>query len=93
MFVAAVQKWPVAGALAIFGLVVSALFVLRVVQQSFFGPEREEWAGMPDMGNFMSIPRVILASTLLLFGFAPFLMLDKLSASVNALVKLLEAAP
>lgn len=93
VFVAAVQKWPVAGALAIFGLVVSALFVLRVVQQSFFGPEREEWAGMPDMGNFMSIPRVILAGTLLLFGFAPFLMLDKLSASVNALVKLLEAAP
>jgi NADH-quinone oxidoreductase subunit M len=93
VFVAAVQKWPVAGALAIFGLVVSALFVLRVVQRSFFGPERDEWAGMPDMSNFMSIPRLILAGTLLLFGFAPFLMLDKLSASVNALVKVLEAAP
>jgi hypothetical protein len=48
---------------------------------------------MPDMSNFMSIPRLILAGTLLLFGFAPFLMLDKLSASVNALVKVLEAAP
>jgi len=93
VFVAAVQKWPVAGALAIFGLVVSALFVLRVVQRSFFGPERDEWADMPDMSNFMSIPRLILAGTLLLFGFAPFLMLDKLSASVNVLVKVLEAAP
>jgi len=91
VFVAAVQKWPIAGALAIFGLVVSALFVLRVVQRTFFGPERSEWAGLPDMTAFMSTPRIILAGTLLLFGFAPFLMLDKLSASVDALVKILEA--
>ncbi len=93
VFVAAVQKWPVAGALAIFGLVVSALFVLRVVQRTFFGPEREEWTGLSDMTAFMSVPRIILAATLLLFGFLPFLMLDKMSASVNALVQILEAAP
>jgi len=92
VFVAAVQKWPIAGALAIFGLVVSALFVLRVVQRTFFGPERPEWAGLPDMSPFMSIPRLILAGTLLLFGFMPFLMLDKITASVNMLVKLLDGA-
>ncbi|MBJ95278.1 MAG: NADH-quinone oxidoreductase subunit M [Rickettsiales bacterium] len=93
VFIAAVKKWPLAGALAIFGLVVSALFVLRVVQRSFFGPERDDWKDMPDMGNFMATPRVILAAVLLLFGFAPFLMLDQLAASVDALVQVLEASP
>jgi len=92
VFIAAVQKWPIAGALAIFGLVVSALFVLRVVQRTFFGPEREQWAGLPDMSPFMSAPRLILAGILLLFGFMPFLMLDKTAASVDALVKVLAGA-
>ncbi len=86
VFVAAVQTWPIVGILAICGLVVSALFVLRVVQKTFFGPSRDEWKDLPDMTPFMVTPRLILAATLLLFGVLPALMLTPMSESVRALV-------
>jgi len=89
VFIAAVQTWPVHGVLAIFGLVVSALFVLRVVQRTFFGPAREEWDGLDDIGAWMSIPRVILAATLILFGLMPGLMLDTIEATVVAVARVL----
>jgi len=89
VFVAAVKTWPVHGVLAIFGLVVSALFVLRVVQRTFFGPTKSEWKDLDDMGAWMTIPRLILAATLLLFGLLPGLMLDTIEASVIAVARAL----
>ena len=91
VFVAAVKAFPVIGILSICGLVVSALFVLRVVQRTFFGPVKEEWKGLSDMTDFMITPRIILAATILLFGFVPNLMLDKLGPTVSALVAALGA--
>jgi NADH-quinone oxidoreductase subunit M len=92
VFVAAVKVWPVLGALAILGLVVSALFVLRVAQKTFFGPSKEEWKDLPDMGWFMASPRYLLAATLLLFGVLPSLMLSKVTPSVAPLVETLNKA-
>ena len=89
VFVAAVQTYPLIGILAICGLVVSALFVLRVVQQAFFGPAKEEWAEVSDMTAILSTPRVILAGTLVFFGVLPSAMLDPIAASVSTVVALL----
>jgi len=86
VFVAAVKTWPIVGLLAIGGLVVSALFVLRVVQKTFFGPVRDEWKDLPDMTPFMLTPRVVLAAVLLLFGVLPGLMLTPMSETVRELV-------
>ena len=86
VFVAAVKAWPIVGVLAICGLVVSALFVLRVVQKTFFGPAKEEWKDLPDMTPAMATPRLILAGVLLLFGVLPGLMLTPMSETVRALV-------
>ena len=92
VFVAAVTVWPVLGALAILGLVVSALFVLRVAQKTFFGPSKDEWKDLPDMDGFMASPRYLLAGTLLLFGVLPGLMLTPVTKSVAPIVESLSKA-
>jgi NADH-quinone oxidoreductase subunit M len=92
VFVAAVKVWPVLGALAILGLVVSALFVLRVAQKTFFGPTKDEWKDLPDMDAFMASPRILLAATLLLFGVLPGLMLSKVTPTVAPIVESLVQA-
>jgi NADH-quinone oxidoreductase subunit M len=92
VFVSAVLRNPWIGVPAVIGLVVSALFVLRVAQRAFFGPAKEEWRDLPDMSLGMSVPRFILVFVLLLFGFFPKLMLEPVSASVAAVAALLGAS-
>ncbi|MEW5911597.1 MAG: NADH-quinone oxidoreductase subunit M [Thermodesulfobacteriota bacterium] len=88
VFINGFKVYPVLGALAISGLVVSALFMLRVVQKTFYGPKNEKYAECADMRLAMIWPRAILAGTILLFGLLPRLMLDTINVGVAPLVEL-----
>jgi NADH-quinone oxidoreductase subunit M len=76
VFIAAFKTYPIRGALAICGLVVSALFMLRVVQRTFYGEKREEFDHLPDVTFGLGIPRMILVAVIVFFGFFPSVMLD-----------------
>lgn len=86
VFINAVRVYPVLGILAVCGLVVSALFMLRVVQKTFYGPKNQRFADKPDMVPAMIVPRALLAGTILLFGLAPRLMMDLIGTGAAALV-------
>lgn len=88
VFINSVRVYGVLGILAVLGLVVSALFMLRVVQKTFYGEKNEHHAHAPDMGFGMTIPRAILAGTIILFGLFPRLMLDVINVSVIPLVEM-----
>jgi NADH-quinone oxidoreductase subunit M len=88
VFINSVRVYPLLGIFAVLGLVVSALFMLRVVQKTFYGEKNERYAHAPDMGFGMAIPRAILAGTIMLFGFFPRLMLDVINVGVMPLVEM-----
>ncbi|MCJ7829841.1 MAG: NADH-quinone oxidoreductase subunit M, partial [Desulfobacterales bacterium] len=73
VFVAAFRVYPVRGAMAVGALAVSALFILRVVQRTLYGPRNERFAHLPDVSFALGIPRLILAAVIFLFGFYPAL--------------------
>ncbi len=87
VFVSCVKIYPLRGALAIGGLVISALFMLRVVQKICYGPPVERYAHLPDVSLFMGAPRVILAAVIVLFGFFPGLLFDMINTATTALLK------
>jgi NADH-quinone oxidoreductase subunit M len=87
VFISSLKVYPVRGALAISALVVSALFMLRVVQKTFYGPKNERFAGLPDVSFRLGLPRMILVGVLVLFGLFPSLMLDTVQTAAAALVK------
>ncbi|MGA2025970.1 MAG: NADH-quinone oxidoreductase subunit M [Syntrophobacteraceae bacterium] len=76
VFVAAFRTYPVLGVIAVLALVVTALFMLRVVQRTFYGPENERYAQLPDMSLSQGIPRIILAGVLLILGLYPSFLFD-----------------
>ena len=76
VFISAFKTYPIRGALAICGLVVSALFMLRVVQRTFYGEKREEFDHLPDVSFGLGIPRMILVAVIVFFGLFPSVMLD-----------------
>jgi NADH-quinone oxidoreductase subunit M len=91
VFVSAVQTFPVRGILAVSGLVVSALFMLRVVQNTFYGERNEKWAHIPDVPLFLATPRIILVGVILFFGMFPKVMLDVIQSAVIPFVASLTA--
>jgi len=82
VFVSAVKAYPVRGILAVSGLVVSALFMLRVVQKTFYGEKNERWEHIPDVPLFLATPRIILVGIIFFFGFFPKVMLDVIQSAV-----------
>jgi NADH-quinone oxidoreductase subunit M len=83
VFVAAFRTYPVLGLIAVAALVVTALFMLRVVQKTFYGPENERFAKLTDVSPGLGIPRMILAAVLLFLGLYPAFLFDVIqSASV-----------
>jgi NADH-quinone oxidoreductase subunit M len=86
VFINGYKVYPVLGTLAIMGLVISALFMLRVVQKTFYGVKNTRFAGLADISLVMRTPRIILAGTLVFFGLFPRLILDMINSGVVTLV-------
>ncbi len=76
VFISSFKVYPLYGTLAVAALAVGALFILRVVQKTCFGPENDRWAGLPDVSLGLGIPRIILVSVIVLFGLFPSLLFD-----------------
>jgi NADH-quinone oxidoreductase subunit M len=87
VFISSVKVYPIRGILAVLGLVISALFMLRVVQKVFYGDRNEKWAHIPDVGLFLATPRIILIGVLVFFGLFPRLILDVINSAVVPFVK------
>jgi NADH-quinone oxidoreductase subunit M len=81
VFISALKVYPVLGILSISALVISALFMLRVVQKTFYGIKNERFAQLPDVSLGLGLPRIMLVFILILFGFFPSVMLDVIRTS------------
>jgi NADH-quinone oxidoreductase subunit M len=78
--------------LAILGIVITATYVLRVVQFVFFGPRKKEWDHLTDAKGIEMVPIAVLISVLVLFGLFPSLMTDLINLGVEPLVLKIKAA-
>ena len=81
VFISTLKVYPVLGILSISALVISALFMLRVVQKTFYGIKNERFAHLPDVSFGLGLPRMMLVLILILFGFFPSVMLDVIRTS------------
>jgi NADH-quinone oxidoreductase subunit M len=87
VFIAAFKVYPVGGAIAVAGLVLSALFMLRVVQRTFYGPRNEKFAHLADVSFGLGLPRMILAAVIVLFGLLPSILLEVIDTASVAFIK------
>jgi NADH-quinone oxidoreductase subunit M len=86
IFVGAFKVYKLAAILAISGIVITAIYVLRVVQKVFFGPSNPRWEELTDVKGPQFLPVVILCGVLLLFGFFPSLLVELINNGVEPLV-------
>lgn len=88
VFLAAIKTYPLIGVIIIIGLVLTAIYVLRVFNTAFFGPPNDRWKNLKevDLTGFQLLPRAILVVVLVYFGFVPRAMLDIINSTTTALL-------
>jgi NADH-quinone oxidoreductase subunit M len=75
--------FQVATICAVWGIVVTAVYLLRAVRRTFFGPMDAKWEKLRDVSFAQRAPYVILLCALLIFGFAPRLATDLIKNTVK----------
>ncbi len=88
------MSWAwVPAVLAVWGLVITGVYLLRAVKNVWYGDMPERWKGLKDArGGIQRAPYAVLIVVLLLFGFWPQPMLDVVHQGVEPLVERLDGA-
>ncbi|MHB1421099.1 MAG: complex I subunit 4 family protein, partial [Bacillota bacterium] len=84
--------WRALSVLAILGVVITAIYVLRVVQFTFFGPLNPKWSHLRDARGVEMVPVVLLIGVLILFGLAPSILVNVINVGIQPLVAKISAA-
>lgn len=72
--VVGLNNFQIATAIAVWGVVISAVYMLRAYRRVFFGPPLERWKDLPEISTLAKVCVVGLLLLLLIFGFAPQLL-------------------
>jgi len=75
---------------AVFGIVITGVYLLRALREAFFGPRNPRWDGLRDADTwFRRAPFLFLLAVLLLFGFWPGLLLGVIGDGVEPVARAL----
>jgi len=75
--------------LAVWGaLIIGAVYLLRAVRAVLHGPMSEKWANLSDANLWRKLPYALLIASLLVFGFFPRLLTDKIKPVTEQIVKM-----
>lgn len=93
VFIGAFATKPVLAAIAVTGILFTAIYVLRVIQKIFFGPMHPHFAMLTDANAVEKVCLAVLMLVLLGVGVYPAILLDVIDASIQPLHAVLEALP
>ena len=80
-----VWSWPTA--LAVFGVVITAGYILWMIQRAMFGPRMERWSTLPDATRTDLIPMALLIVPIILFGVYPAFISDVFAIGIEPIVQ------
>jgi len=87
VFIGSWSKYPAVVAAAVFGILITALYLLRAVQHVCYGPFNSKWENLSDAKSiFDKFPFILLLGALLLFGFWPQGLLSAIRPAVETLL-------
>ena len=90
VFVGAFSAVPVAVVIAVFGVVLAALYILLMYQKVFTGPTPDAMAGTPELGLRERVAVWPLVVLMLVLGLAPALAIQYFTEPVAAILAIVE---
>jgi NADH-quinone oxidoreductase subunit M len=75
--------------LAVWGaLIIGAIYMTRAIRNILHGPVPEKFSTLADAGLWRKLPYALLLASLLLFGFLPKLLTEKINPDAQKIVSL-----
>ena len=87
IFIGAFKTFPILVTMAILAVVITAIYVLRVVAKIFFGPRNPLWDDIHDIRGIEMIPYIILVVVMLGFGIIPAPITNLLNQGIDPIVQ------
>ena len=87
VFLGAFPVWSWPTVLAVFGVVITAGYILWMIQRAMFGPRVERWSTLPDATRTDLIPMVLLIVPIILFGIYPAFISDVFAIGIEPIVQ------
>ena len=82
IFVETFKVFGFLAVIAIAGIIITALYVLRAAANTLFGPARPEYSHIKDLKGPELVPLVVLGSVLVIGGLLPSLLFDMIDSSI-----------
>ena len=92
VFLGTFPVWSWATALAAFGIVITAGYILWMIQRSFFGPSVDRFDNVRDATTMEMIPMFVLVGVIILVGVYPAVISDSFTQGVGPIVETLQEA-
>lgn len=92
IFVASFEAFGGLAVVAIAGIIITALYVLRAGANTLFGPPRPEYDHLEDIHGPEMVPLVVLGTVLVVGGFIPSLLFDMINSGVVPLMSSIQDA-
>lgn len=93
VFIGAFRDYPIHAIVAVFGIIVTATYMLRCIRDVFFREPQDKWDHLKDATTFVEkLPFVILIIVLLVVGFYPSILVDIINTGVVPLVDKVNAS-
>jgi NADH-quinone oxidoreductase subunit M len=86
VFLGAFPVWGVATIIGVVTIVVTAGYILWVLERAFFGPERAEWQHLGDASALEAVTIGLLVAVIVLVGVAPAVLANVIVPGVAPLV-------
>ncbi len=83
--------YPWVAAVGVLGIILTAVYLLRAVLNTTFGPAKEEFAEISDARGFEVVPMVLLLGLIILIGVYPNMLAEALGLSVDTILQSLWA--
>jgi NADH-quinone oxidoreductase subunit M len=78
--------FQIATVIALWGVVLSTVYMLRAYRKAFMGSIREQWQKLPDLSTTLRVPVTLLIAALLCFGFFPQFFVRSVTPTFGTLV-------
>jgi NADH-quinone oxidoreductase subunit M len=87
VFLGSVERFAPATILAVVGIVLTAGYILWMVERVFFGPRSERWEGLGDARSWWEqIPMAALAAVIIGVGIYPAAIVDILDMGIQPII-------
>lgn len=85
VFIGSYATLPVFTALAAAGIVITAGYILWMLQRTYFGPFNARWAQLGDVSGIEVVPLVTLMAIIILIGVYPAILTNLINSAVSPL--------